>query len=232
MLDKSKLNFIIDALMFLCMMAIIGLGFLMKFILIPGKERFAKYGRNVELLLLGMDRHEWGTIHLTLGFVLLGLLALHVILHWNVIIVLFSKLVDTKIERRIIAAVFLFASLFFLIVPLAVKPEIEELRRGEGHHEHGPLAGLEAGKAGCGGCPELMMQENVHAADDPMKVRGFMTLAEVSRQYNVPTHCLKTHLGIPESVSDEQKLGQLRRTYEFSMSDVEKVIAQYHGEGR
>jgi len=52
---KGKLNFIIDALMFICMMAIAGLAFLMKFILIPGKERWAKYGRGVELSLLGMD---------------------------------------------------------------------------------------------------------------------------------------------------------------------------------
>ncbi len=40
--DKTKLNFVVDALMFMCMMAIIGLAFLMKFILIPGKERLAK----------------------------------------------------------------------------------------------------------------------------------------------------------------------------------------------
>ena len=83
---KGKLNFIIDALMFICMMAIAGLALLMKFILIPGKDRLAKYGRGVDLSLLGMDRHEWGTIHLAIGLALLGLLTLHIILHWKAII--------------------------------------------------------------------------------------------------------------------------------------------------
>ncbi|MBU0567408.1 DUF4405 domain-containing protein, partial [bacterium] len=86
MSDKSKVNFVIDALMFLCMMAITGTGFLMKFVLIPGQERWVKYGRNVELLLLGIDRHEWGAIHLVLGFILLGLLVIHIILHWKMIL--------------------------------------------------------------------------------------------------------------------------------------------------
>jgi len=101
MTDKAKLNFIIDALMFICMTAIVGFGILMKFILIPGKERWGKYGRSVELLWLGMDRHEWGTIHLSIGFMLLGLLALHIVLHWKVIVGLFQKMVGNQKARRI-----------------------------------------------------------------------------------------------------------------------------------
>jgi hypothetical protein len=76
MIDKPKLNFIIDALMFLVMMAMAGLGFLMKYVLIPGKSRWVKYGRNVDLTLLSWDRHDWGELHLYLGFTLLSLPAL------------------------------------------------------------------------------------------------------------------------------------------------------------
>ncbi len=50
--------------MFLCMMAIVGIGMLIKFILLPGKEAAVVYGRKVDLLLFGLDRHAWGTIHL------------------------------------------------------------------------------------------------------------------------------------------------------------------------
>ena len=63
-MDKSKFNFVIDALMFLCLMAMAGLGFLMKYVLPPGREVQAKYGRNVYLSWLGWDRHDWGDIHL------------------------------------------------------------------------------------------------------------------------------------------------------------------------
>jgi len=38
--NKSKLNFVIDAVMFLVLMAMAGLGFLMNYVLIPGKERW------------------------------------------------------------------------------------------------------------------------------------------------------------------------------------------------
>ena len=52
-MDRSKLNFVIDALMFLCIMAMAGLGFLMKYILPPGREVVARYGRNLLLTWLG-----------------------------------------------------------------------------------------------------------------------------------------------------------------------------------
>ena len=97
MFDKSKVSFVIDALMFLCMMAIAGIGFLMKFVLIPGKERWVKYGRNVDLYLLGMDRHEWGTIHLVIGFILLGLLVLHIILHWKMILAMYHRFIGLSL---------------------------------------------------------------------------------------------------------------------------------------
>lgn len=134
MFDKLKINFVIDALMFLCIMAITGIGFLIKFVLIPGQERWVKYGRNVELSLFGMDRHEWGEIHLVLGFVLIGLLVLHIILHWKMILCLYRKLIGSQRARRIIAAVFIIVSLIGLIFPFIVRPEVQGLSRGEGRH--------------------------------------------------------------------------------------------------
>ncbi|MEJ5330464.1 MAG: hypothetical protein WHT07_09960 [Desulfobaccales bacterium] len=59
-MNRAKLNFVIDALMFLCMAAIAGLGFLMKYVLVPGRETPLLYGRRVDLFFLGLDRHAWG----------------------------------------------------------------------------------------------------------------------------------------------------------------------------
>jgi len=220
MIDKPQLNFIIDAVMFLCMMAIAGLAFLMKFILIPGKERAVKYGRSVELLLFGMDRHSWGTVHLAIGLVLLGLLALHIILHWSAIVGLFRRLVDSQKARQAIAPAFVLVSLFLLVSPLAVRPEVRE---GGSNHS-------EAIIGSCEGCPENVPHELGRRADDTMTIKGFMTLAEVSTRYDVPIHCLKTHLGIPAAASDNERLGTLKQTCGFTMSDVERVIARYRSE--
>ncbi len=143
MFDKPKVNLVIDALMFFYMMAIAGIGFLMKYVLIPGKETGAKYGRKVELFLLGMDRHEWGTIHLITGFTLLGFLTLHIILHWKMILNIYHRLIRSRRARRIIASVFIIVCVILVILPFAVNPEVKELSQGTGRHASGHDYNLE-----------------------------------------------------------------------------------------
>jgi hypothetical protein len=131
-MDKSKLNFVIDALMFLCLMAIAGLGFLMYYILPPGRRVWAEYGSNVNLTWLGWDRHDWGDIHLYLAFTLLALLTVHLILHWSVIVGLFSRLIpDPKLRHRV-ALAFLIISLLLIYFPFLITPVVGEKGRGGG----------------------------------------------------------------------------------------------------
>jgi len=52
-MEKSKLNLVIDALLLLCLAAIAGIGLLIKYVLVPGYQRWEIYGRNVSLFLLG-----------------------------------------------------------------------------------------------------------------------------------------------------------------------------------
>jgi cytochrome b561 len=131
MVDKPKLNFIIDALMFLVIVAMAGFGFLMKYVLIPGKERHVKYGRNVDLTFLGWDRHDWGDLHLYLGFILLGLLVLHIILHWKQIVGLFQRLIPPE-RRTLVLLVFVLLAVLLIYFPFLVSPEVGELGRGLG----------------------------------------------------------------------------------------------------
>jgi hypothetical protein len=130
-MEKPKLNFVIDALMFLCLMAMAGLGFLMKYTLPPGREVWAKYGRNVELTWLGWDRHDWGVIHLYLAFTLLALLTIHLILHWSMILGLLARLLPAPKMRQRVALAFLLVSLLLIYFPFLVTPEVGE-RGGPG----------------------------------------------------------------------------------------------------
>jgi hypothetical protein len=57
-MTKSKWNFLIDVNMLLFMGIITGIGFLIKYTLIPGSERWDVYGRNVDLSFMGLDRHQ------------------------------------------------------------------------------------------------------------------------------------------------------------------------------
>jgi hypothetical protein len=122
-MDRGKLNFVIDSLMFLTLMAIAGLGFLMKFTLPPGREVQAVYGRNVYLTWLGWDRHDWGSVHLYLAFTLLSLLAIHLILHWSLIVGLLARLIPNPKTRHRVALVFLLVGLLLLYFPFLVTPE-------------------------------------------------------------------------------------------------------------
>ena len=128
-MDKSKVNIIINTLMFLCVMAIAGIGMLIKFVLLPGKETAAVYGRKVDLFFFGMDRRGWGRIHLIIAFVLLGLLALHVVLHWNMILSVYRKLIGSAVARRIVAITIFIIGIFLVVSPFFVKPEIQKSER-------------------------------------------------------------------------------------------------------
>jgi hypothetical protein len=151
-MDKPKLNFVIDALMFLCMMAMAGLGFLMRYVLPSGRDAWAAYGSKLQFSWLGWDRHDWGDLHLYLAFTLLILLALHIILHWRQILGLFHRVVPDPRRRYRIALVFLILSLLLIYFPFLITPD-REAPRGGGRRSQMDGAGFRAavdGPAGSG----------------------------------------------------------------------------------
>lgn len=133
-MKKSRLNFYLDVLMFLCMSAIAGIGFLIKYTLITGRESQIKYGSKVELSLFGLDRHEWGTVHLVISFLFLGLLALHLYLHRKTVICVFNKLVQRKVPNKMILFSFLMISSLLMVSPFFVEPKIDEHVNRNGQH--------------------------------------------------------------------------------------------------
>jgi len=126
MAGKARLNFIIDALMLLVGSLLAGTGFLMKYTLIPGKDRFAVYGRNVELFFLGLDRHEWGTLHLWLAFFLIALLVLHLVLHTAWIIRMARSIIAGSTAQTVIIGMFVLVCALLLFFSFAVQPRVEE----------------------------------------------------------------------------------------------------------
>ena len=130
MFHKSNIKFVIDGLMFLCMAALAGIGFLTKYVLLSGQEAQVKYGTKVELSLLGLDRHEWGTIHLITGFVLIGLLVLHIFLNWKQIVNMYQRSIGSQISRKIITAVFIIVCVLLIIFPFIMNPEVQEIGGG------------------------------------------------------------------------------------------------------
>jgi len=124
MADRQQVNFILDALMFLVLSLMAGIGFLMHFVLLTGRERWLKYGRNVDLRLFGWDRHDWGALHYYLALTFLVLLATHIVLHWHLLPRLFARAVPHARTRKVVLWVFLFLALIFLYFPFLFTPEV------------------------------------------------------------------------------------------------------------
>jgi hypothetical protein len=126
-MNKSKLIFFIDALMFLVMTALAGLGLVIKYVLIPGREAWAKWGRQMEITWLGLDRHAWVGVLPYLVFLLLSLFILHVILDGRMMRARLTRLISQPVFRLGVAFVFLVVAMTLLALPLLVTPEVDEV---------------------------------------------------------------------------------------------------------
>jgi hypothetical protein len=70
---KGTVNYVLDALSLVAMLAIAATGLLMKFVLPPGSGNMSVWG---------LDRHGWGSVHFWLAAALIVFLVLHLALHW------------------------------------------------------------------------------------------------------------------------------------------------------
>jgi hypothetical protein len=134
-MKKPLWNLVIDAVMALQIGAIAGIGLLIKFVLVPGQELNVLYGRGTALRFLGLDRHEWGTIHMWVGVSLLVLLVLHIILHWGPILGLLCAVSRSLAARIAVVIAVILLALLLISLPLWVKPEVTVGEKGgEGRH--------------------------------------------------------------------------------------------------
>lgn len=178
-MKKSALNLIIDVFLLLSMGAIVGIGLLIKFVLVPGTERWKIYRENVDLFFWGADRHQWGTVHLYIGFIFAALILLHIVLHWDMIIAIARRLIPNTLLRRTAATILLLLTLLLVGFAVLVKPQV--VRRGFGGHRHG-ARGTGNGAAvpaysGCSGCP-LALTCGGQAEAEPAESSGAAPLGD------------------------------------------------------
>jgi len=241
---KAKINFFIDIIMFVLMGLLAGLGLLIKYVLLSGTERWLKYERNVELTYMGLDRHQWGTIHLWIAIALVALLVLHIILHWNMIVCLYKKLMGNKTSRIVFGSIFSIITLLFVVFPFLIHVDVNEMARGRERFDaeqrsseikneivNEPEEIIKDNRRKAQYEQHSLAEENHdghhHHIDSTIEVKGYNTLKEISDLYNVPCDYLKQKLNIPESISNTSKLGNLRKQYGIKMSDIELIIHNY-----
>lgn len=202
MKNRGVINLAVDALMFLCFAFLAGIGFMLKYVLPSGRERFAIYGDNIELFLFGLDRRDWGTVHLWVAFTIIGLLGLHLVLHWSIIKALLKRAMrPTKIRRAVVAG-FVAAIIILMFFPFMIEPEKgERVRGGRRAQQPSDDTGGQAVEHG--------------------SFNGRMTLAEAAGQLGISTAEAKSRLGLPAETPDDETLGHLRRSLNLSMPELD-----------
>lgn len=236
-INKPKLNLSIDILMFMLIIPIAGIGFLIKYVLVPGFKRNGIYGRDVELYYWGIDRHQWGTIHLYFSFVLLFLLLLHIIFHWKQIVYIFKCMVGNRIWRIVLSLTLIVFTFIFGILPFFLKTEVEE---GVSHHAHynepgkGYYSEGRQYKNRAEAKPDIEQGQEIipdvehhtelnHAHESDIEIYGNMTINEVAEKYNVPAQELAKSINVPIGNNNE-RLGRLRKQYNFQLSDLREYV--------
>ena len=137
-MDRTKLNYIVDALMFIAIVATGFIGILLGYFIPTGNVPPAqKY-------LWSLHRHDWGEIHLYLSLALLVLFVLHIILHW--------AWIKTATERYLRKKSMLWAILAVpVLLLLVVWFFYPKNTRHSDHNENAPLfEGRGAGRARLG----------------------------------------------------------------------------------
>src|SRR4030042_875517 len=74
-MQRTKVNFIVDAVAFVALVLLTATGVLIRYVLPAGSGRFSA--------LWGMDRHGWGQLHYWFSVVLMAAFGFHLFLHWR-----------------------------------------------------------------------------------------------------------------------------------------------------
>ncbi len=244
---KSKFNLIIDGIMLVVLTGLAGLGFLIKFILIPGEERWEIYGANVDMRFLGLDRHEWGSIHLTLGYIMIGLLFLHILLHWRIILGIFRTMTIKKSVRFGVLFTFILLGIFLILSPFMVKPEIgQEISHRRNRQPDREMPGQSQQKEAAKEVsrskePEIKTagHEYGYAEHEPLHrnaqqrstseniIRGYMTIDHVIKDHDITLDEFRKSLNLPADIPSGSQLGHLVRLYDFAMQDIRRTVEEY-----
>jgi hypothetical protein len=89
-MSKTTWKYLVAALLFVDICSVAVLGLLLAFVIPSGG------GPSEAKFFLGLHRHDWGDIHLTLSLILLGLVIWHVWLSWDWVVAVTKKFFGEK----------------------------------------------------------------------------------------------------------------------------------------
>ncbi|OGD26338.1 MAG: hypothetical protein A2V57_04545 [Candidatus Aminicenantes bacterium RBG_19FT_COMBO_65_30] len=252
--SRTDWKYIVDTLMFLCMLGIVLIGLLMGFVIPEGR-----LGPGQSKYFLGLHRHQWGDVHLYLSLAFTAVVVVHIVLAWSWVKGkakgLFGRFWKGAMALSVVAVV-LVPAVFWLA---ASKNDPAYAEFGEGQGQQGrrvvesgrpalePLD--QAASTASVGAPAAAREPGVAAAEADVHgdktvagrqeagtaeavITGKMTLREVERATGIPAKDIVARLGLPSDVSLDETLGRLRQAYAFELQTLRDAVAKLLEEKR
>lgn len=214
-MKKSDWQYLVDTLLFICIVGIAFIGFLLGLFLPKGPKapETAKY-------FLGLHRHQWGNVHFYLSIAFVILVVIHLLFSWNWIKgkthQLFKKRWGTVLILIVIVPL-LVLFLFWIFYP----------RVPGAYENYGIRAGRRAQEKAL---KEPIPQEEEkifrEESGDYIVITGQMTLKDVEKATGLPARQIADKLGLPPKVSLDENLGRLRKMHPFLLQDVRDIVSE------
>jgi hypothetical protein len=160
-------------------------------------------GSGRRVAIWGLDRHGWGDLHFWIAVAFFALLALHLVLHWKwIVCVVRGRPREGSGIRVGLGLIGLVAVVALALAPLLTP--VERITAGPSSRDDAP-----------------------HRGSGLEPVRGELTLRELEAQTGVPAGHVLRELGLPGDVPRDERLGKLRRRYEFDMAVLRRIVDDY-----
>jgi hypothetical protein len=221
---KNTLNYIVDALTLIAIVGMTGTGLIVRYTLPAGSG-----GRG--LVLLGMDRHEWGGLHFWMAVGLGALLVLHVALHWAWVCGTTRRLLrrgakggqarsgwDNAYGVGFLVVLSGAIVGFVLLANASVEVSAAKAQEHEREHESPRSSSPGSGRHGA--------EEDGHGggASHEESIRGSMTLIEAAQALGVSVNELLDRLGWPMDTPVDERIGRLSRERGMEMSEARELM--------
>ncbi len=245
-MKKNNLKYLVDTLLFLCMVGLALIGFMMAFFLAEGPA-----GRISGKYFLGLHRHQWGDIHLYLSIIFSLLVVIHLVLNWKWI----KSQAERLFKRGWKAALLLTLTSAFILMGLmwALLPKQSVSYKNYGTRFRGdipvrlngadPKIPASSDRIPTQEIPEDPARRNPTAETTPAETKaprlihgrlsqeksglvitGQMTLLDLENQTGVPVSAILSRMNLPADTPRREPLGRLRRYFGFTIVQLRDTV--------
>jgi hypothetical protein len=214
-MKKADWQYLVNTLLFLCIVGIIIIGILMGLFLPkgPSAPESSKY-------FLNLHRHQWGNIHFYLSIAFTVLLIIHLTLDWKWIKARATHIFKTAWKTALVATAAVSILLLFFIWLFYPKEPGAYKDYGIGRGRGGTNSGLQESRF------YQQKSSSVLQDQDTITITGQMTLQDLENTTGISSQRIIEALGLPPKTSSTETLGRLRKKYGFSLIETRDILTK------